>query len=141
MKSGARSHPLAVDAQVPAGVDCRVGPDVESVARLPPSRRLPPGSPGPGLRSYQRHPGPSAFTGLPSNDSKVTPGAAAAPRCWRQGGNAYGKLQGREGRDSGVAGSGRGIRRVAEGQLPSGVRFLHRGCAQNGLGTWSRDGV
>lgn len=89
VKSGARSHPLAVDTQVPTGVDCRVGPAVASVSRPPTSRRLPPGSLVPGLRSYQRHPGPSAFTGLPSNDSKVTPGAAATPGCRRPGGNAY----------------------------------------------------
>ncbi|XP_026952889.1 mitochondrial glycine transporter isoform X1 [Sagmatias obliquidens] len=47
------------------------------------------GSSGPGLSSHRRHPGPSAVAGLPSNDSEVTPGAAAASRCRRQGGNAY----------------------------------------------------
>lgn len=99
------------------------------------------GSSGPGLSSHRRHPGPSAVAGLPSNDSEVTPGAAAASRCRRQGGNAYGNLRGREGRGSGIAGSGREIRKVAEGQRPSGNLFSLRDARITGWGRGGRDGV
>lgn len=52
-----------------------------------------------------------------AHDSEVTPGAAATPRCRRQGGNAYGELRG-----SGEAGlPGPGRLQVVSG--PGGVLF------------------
>lgn len=49
---------------------------------------------------------PRALADPPSNDSEVTPGAAATSRCGRQDGNAHGKLRGRAGRGAGTAAQG-----------------------------------
>uniref|UniRef100_A0A8C3YIV7 Solute carrier family 25 member 38 n=1 Tax=Catagonus wagneri TaxID=51154 RepID=A0A8C3YIV7_9CETA len=84
-------HTRAVGAQAPS-------PDWRRLqrARSSRTRRLAtavasyfPGPPESGLSSHGRQPGPSALAGLPSDDSEVTPGAAAASGCWRESGNAY----------------------------------------------------
>lgn len=87
---------------------------------------------------HQRHPEP----GVLSNVSEVTPGAAAASRCRRQGGDAYGKLRGR---DTGVPkppARGGKFSGGSQGSAALWEPFPLPGCAQNRLGTWrERDGL
>lgn len=101
-----------------------------------------PGPPGSDLSSHGRQPGPSTLAGLPSNDPEVTPGAAAASGCWRQSGNSYGKVRGREGRGSCIVGLGREMWKVAEAQQPTVnlffFFFLRPRYTHNRLGTWQQ---